>query len=612
MCRLLPAVVGVCAQITMLLAIGIGAAIADETTAASPDKLTGQSIENIAIAGAKQALASKQYAKAFSILNDAIDRLPMSARLHLWLGNTYWSVNDYRSAVKEFDTAIGQNDPTFDAADASAHKGVCLARLGMYDQAVRTFRQAAREKTSDPTVTLLIGRALFEDNDYKASVDYLKNFETTLDPNIQTEVRTTLLLTRAEAQAGAGHSESALANLEAMLAADPKLQSALIARARIYQKLGLYDKAVADAQKAVELRRGRLPLAHMIIGECQLALKKIGEAELELNIALQEYGRTPSGEIQYYKALVLERKGDFLGSLPGKAAALQLGYMEPPAVTTLNREVLSVDKIFNLFSSVLVGDHFLCYGTFEKSKLTEYSRLAEAFAGYANSEVCPIQGDYPAFLFMLQDKAATQSFLRERMDFHTRVHGVFMTNRNAVITYNNVAVGTFLHELMHKFIYIEKPHDFWADEGIPSFFEKAYGYLSEGKLHLQTGYAAPTHEVWGQISRKPYKLSEIVTQAKYADPEHEDTQRLVALFLNEQAKLKAFLDLTLKGQRGKYEYFIEAVFDKPLNELDPLFDNFQRQLLKNRETTGKLPGSEIFASKDLLDKFLKKHNLVDQ
>jgi len=545
------------------------------------------------------------------VLSQGIDQAPLNAQLHLWRGNTYWAICDYRNAIKDFDTAISQND---DSADAYAHKAVCQARLGFYDGAVGTFRLAAKRKTSDSTVMLLISRALFEYKDYQAAIDYLKDFDE--KQTGRPAILSNILLTRAQSQAALGQIDVAIQDVNKVMTVQPAFYLAYVARARIYQKQEQYEKALADVKKAMELHKAKFPLAHLIAGECQLALGNLAEADREIGLAISESGRLASGEAQHYKALITERKGNFLGSLTERAMALQLGYADPPALTILGREVLSVDQVFNAFPSIVVSDHFVCYSDLSKEKLERYSRLVEGFANYVSTNVCNLQGEYPALLFILHDKASEQYFLKDRMDFTRGVHGVFITDKNSVVTYDGAGVGTLLHEVMHKFLYNTKAHDFWADEGIPSFFERFYGYLyKDGQdapqnLFLQTGYPDAGSQFWMRITKRTLKLSQIVSSARYADPGNEDAQRLVALFLNSQHKLKRFLELTFNASRGKYKYFIEAVFDKPLSELNPLFDDYLASLNKNQETLDKLPPSEIFDSKEDFDQFVKAHYIL--
>ncbi|MBS1993301.1 MAG: tetratricopeptide repeat protein [Cyanobacteria bacterium SZAS LIN-3] len=596
----------------------------------SADAAEDKTAEAQSVTGAKEFLGAKKYFKALKLLDTAIDKSPLSAPLHLWRGNAYWAVCDYRRAIKDFDTAIAQNS---ECADGYAHKAVCLARLGLYDEAVAEFRQAAKRTTGDNTVILLVARSLFENKEYKAAIDYLDHIRSS-EAGAGTagsggyvkgsgEIAAGICLTAAQARAATGDLESAIEDCNRAISCSPNHYLAYVARARIYQKQGQFERAIADARKAQEINKSKFPLAHLIIGESMLARDKIGEAELEISLALQEGGNTPSGEAQHYRALIIERKGNILGGLQNRAAALQLGYVDPPPLTVVGREVLSPDKIAAAFASIVVSERFICYSDLDRQKVERYSRLAEGFATYTENNLCPLQGEYPAFLFILHDKAAEQHFLKDRMDFTMHVHGVFLTAKNSVVTYDGAGVGTFLHEIMHKFLYNLKAHDFWADEGIPSFFEKSYGYLYQANnqtnsqdgqqnMWLVTGFAESSSTLWSWLTHKTLKLSQIVTSAKYADPSNEDAQRLVALFINKHGKLKQFLDTSFSGARGKYKYFIEATFDKTLAELDPMFDEYLSQLQKNHSDISKLPAAAIFDSESDWKNFLNSHPAISR
>ena len=590
------------------------------------DKHSTTEEENSAITRTKKYLSARQYGRAITGLNQAIDKAPLSAPLHLWRGNVFWAFCDYKNAARDFDTAINQNDSL---ADAYANKAACLARVGLTDQAIALFKIAAKKNTSDPSIALFISRALFECKDYQGSLDYLKSFDKNIsetsnkdpnenastDPNKNSDLKPNLQLTRAQDEAALGQLDLAATDMSELIAASPAFYLAYLARARVYQKQSQYEKALTDAFKAIELNKKRFPTAHLIAGECLLSLNRLPQADQEIILAIQESGHVPSGEAQHYKALITERKGNFFGSLPDRAVALQLGYLDPPPLTILGREILSPDNVFTRFNAVVPGEHFICYSDLPREKLERYSRLVEGFANYVNADVCSLQGEYPALLFILHDKASEQGFLRECMDFNRGVHGVFISGRNSVVTYEGAGLGTLLHEVMHKFLYNVKAHDFWADEGVPCFFEKSYGYLfkdspdAQQNLFLKTGYVEASSHLWMWLTKSAVKLSQIVTSARYADPNNEDAQRLVALFLNHEHKLKPFLDLTFKGTPGKYKYFIEAIFDKNLENLDPLFDAYLAEINKNHDLIMKLPATEIFDTKEQFDRFAKDNKL---
>ena len=244
--------------------------------------------------------------------------------------------------------------------------------------------------------------------------------------------------------------------------------------------------------------------------------------------------------------------------------------------------------------------------------------MAEGLANYTDDNVGKISGDYPAYLFMLHDKGAEQHFLSDRMGFRIGVHGVFITDKNAIVSYNGAGIGVFLHEIMHKLLYEKGEHDYWADEGIPNFFEKSYGYLKPAdelterqNLYLKTGYPEFSGGFWSKINSKTLKLSEIVSSAKYADHTNEEAQRLVALFLNQQGKLTRFLELTASNKRGDFRYFIEAAFEKSLSDLDPSFALYVADLQNRRNEISNLPPARVFQSKQEFDLYMQKHHWLE-
>ena len=70
--------------------------------------------------------------------------------------------------------------------------------------------------------------------------------------------------------------------------------------------------------------------------------------------------------------------------------------------------------------------------------------------------------------------------------------GLYLPENNLFVTYNGSGLGTFAHEIMHPVVEAELPHvPSWGREGIPTFFEKFYGYKESNRLHLKWGYQNP-------------------------------------------------------------------------------------------------------------------------
>jgi hypothetical protein len=105
------------------------------------------------------------------------------------------------------------------------------------------------------------------------------------------------------------------------------------------------------------------------------------------------------------------------------------------------------------------------------------------------------------------------------------------------------------------------------------------------------------------------KLSDIVTHARHADPSNEDKQRLVALFIDRHNHLKEYLNLVLTGNNKGYKTYIEAVFERPLSELDPLFQKYLMEIVNDGDLIQKQPPSQIFEDRAAIKMRLPKRHL---
>src|SRR5262249_4571125 len=93
--------------------------------------------------------------------------------------------------------------------------------------------------------------------------------------------------------------------------------------------------------------------------------------------------------------------------------------------------------------------------------------------------------------------------------------------------YEDSGLGTFAHEIMHPLVernLRDRPP--WAIEGIPSFFEKFYGYWRDGELVVNWGFQNPWRikELGANLAR----LDLPTILAATAGGEKESEQRLVS------------------------------------------------------------------------------------
>src|SRR5665213_1537879 len=123
-------------------------------------------------------------------------------------------------------------------------------------------------------------------------------------------------------------------------------------------------------------------------------------------------------------------------------------------------------------------------------KIKDIARFADSFVQVVKRDFFKADFDYPIRVLVLEDRASFQKFLQQQFgvaeppDF-----GIFLFRYNLFATYEDSALGTFAHEIMHPLVERNlKDRPIWAIEGIPNFFEKFYGYWQKDELVVRWGY----------------------------------------------------------------------------------------------------------------------------
>lgn len=270
-------------------------------------------------------------------------------------------------------------------------------------------------------------------------------------------------------------------------------------------------------------------------------------------------------------------------------------------------EMLRKDSITAGLDSIIATKHFVFLSDIDEDNLQRYATIAENFWHYINDNFYKLdQTKFPVSFFILHDKPAERAFLKDRLNFPHHVHGVFISSRNVLVTYDGVGDGVFLHEIMHKLLDGIKL-EYWAEEGIPSFFEKCYGAIAP-HFSLSLGYPANNHPRLIESSKR--ELSQIVSSARHADPSDEEAQHLVALFLYRHDKLKPYLGGINRPLDRKYKSRVEAAFGMTFDKLDLLFKKYLKELSANRKTIEALPPSCIYDTIDEMPKNLQQNHLL--
>jgi tetratricopeptide (TPR) repeat protein len=285
------------------------------------------------------------------------------------------------------------------------------------------------------------------------------------------------------------------------------------------------------------------------------------------------------------------------------------------------------DDLIKPITAIVPGDHFILYGTISQPTLKRYAALAEAFYHFIDSTLFRLEGDYPAGVFLFRDKYEARKFLQQRLNFQKHVLGAFLSERNLIVCYQDDDIGVFLHELSHKFFFSIKNLEYWAEEGIPASFEKAYGYYQRDNttasdtLFLRYGYpelpefkfdprlflqSIPGLRSHFANPPKPPALSAIVKLSPHTNADYQTLQRFIACFLIDNKLLPQYLALTVSKNKKGYSSYVEAAFNQSFAKLDKRFEiwvsPYYKRGSKERNYINSLPASEIFETKIQYDK----------
>lgn len=235
-------------------------------------------------------------------------------------------------------------------------------------------------------------------------------------------------------------------------------------------------------------------------------------------------------------------------------------------------------------------------------RIAEIARFADAFIKIVNRDFFKADFDYPIRVLVLEDRATFKEFLRRQFrDNDPPDFGIYLSGQKLFATYEGSGLGTFAHEIMHPLVERNLPdHPAWATEGIPTFFEKFYGYWTNNDLVVQWGFQNPwrINQLETNLTRLDLKQIISYTQSdSYEQLQYfESKQRLVSVFLWQQGRFKRFLQLIAGRQKHGYSTYIEATMEMPVERILPLWQDYLNDVSAQRSRIMTLPASTIFDS----------------
>lgn len=560
-------------------------------------------------------IKNRTYSQGLAILAKKLIENPKSAELYLARGQILYSICSYRDAIGDFSKAASLDTTS---AEPVVRRAIALCRIGNLLAAQESFLQALGilEKQAEPDaeMTSICARALLEIGQCLPVRDALKAI---IDGKSDLHQNAMVRYLYAQALTGSGDKTAAMAQLNRALELDPNSYEANLARASLNLALNQQTRARTDAQKAVELNSKSM-IGYYYLAQAYLNNNEVLKARDAINQSLIIAGKKPLPEAVALSAQIAIRQGDLARSAAEAALAVKLGLEGKSLGLMPLRQITTVDNVTGPLKTVIARPHFLIYGSINRERLEYYGNLAEAFITYVDDNLIKVKGNFPRALFIFPDKLSARAFLTDKMGFKNKVHGVYLTAQNAVVTYDGAGLGTIMHELMHTVLGEYKNLEFWAEEGIPCLFDRCYGYLIAEKddrqsMKIALGFPEEWHAKWmGGKTRAQLTLADILKHAAHTNADFENEQRQLALLLCKQGKLKTYLSLIETANKKRAATYLEAALDKPAAKIEALFQEYMQALEKENDRIRQLPETEIFEGKAEFLKFQKEHETILQ
>jgi hypothetical protein len=248
-------------------------------------------------------------------------------------------------------------------------------------------------------------------------------------------------------------------------------------------------------------------------------------------------------------------------------------------------------------------EHFDFYSVRDSPRITEIARFADGYVKLINRDFFKANFDFPIRALVFEDRDQFQQFLRQKMDMpNPPGFGIYVNEppNRFFATYEDSGMGTFAHEILHPLVERNlRDHPQWAMEGIPTFFEKFYGYWKGDELTVYWGYQNPWRiQALGE-NLTHLDLKKLVADTDqtehYGSGEHsESAQRMASVFLWQQGRFKRFLNLVATRDKAGYPTYFEAAMQMPIEKILPLWQDYLDNVAAQRAKIMRLPPSKIF------------------
>jgi len=240
-------------------------------------------------------------------------------------------------------------------------------------------------------------------------------------------------------------------------------------------------------------------------------------------------------------------------------------------------------------------------------------RVSDAFVDIVKHEFFNAERGYPIRVFISEDERGFVQFMNRDLGIpDASDYGIYVFSKKVLATYEQYGLGTFTHETLHPLLEANLPRmPSWGIEGVPTFFEKFYGYWNGNNVVLYWGFQNPWRIRALGADLTKLDLAEIVSED--GAPEQDESKlRMAAVFLWDQGKLRRFLRLVGANDRLGYPTFFEAAMGMPMVKIAPLWQSYLQNIDQNRAEILSLPVSTVLSNEAEFQEFVKAHRISTQ
>lgn len=245
------------------------------------------------------------------------------------------------------------------------------------------------------------------------------------------------------------------------------------------------------------------------------------------------------------------------------------------------------------------------YGDNEE-KVDYLSRCADGFIDAVSKDFFKANFSYPIHAYVFKDSTSFNRYCKIELNEPRPLYGTYVPNRHSFYTYQDSGLGTFAHEIMHPLMEFNFPNaPAWCNEGIPTFFEKIFGYFEKDQITLNYGYQNPWRIKGIHEKILHLDLKDLVQGS--SNSRNESEMRMLSVFIYQNGLLKKYFDLLRNKPKMAPVEGIESLFRKSIAEIQVSWKKYLEEVDKNSEILYEIPMSYIAPDARAYDQFLKEH-----